>query len=46
LALVRVQIDEAEYWNVRESKVTQLLKMARATVTGKPPTDLGDHAKI
>jgi general stress protein 26 len=46
LALVRVQIEAAEYWNVRESKVTQLFKMARATVTGKPPTDMGEHAKL
>lgn len=46
LALVRVQIEASEYWNVRESKMTQLFKMARATVTGKPPTDLGDHAKL
>ena len=38
LALIRVQIEEAEYWNVRESKVTQLFKIARATVTGQPPT--------
>jgi len=46
LALVRVQIEGAEYWNVRESKVTQLFKMARATMTGQPPTDLGEHAKL
>jgi general stress protein 26 len=46
LALVRVQIEAAEYWNVRESKVTQLFKIARATVTGQPPTDMGEHAKL
>jgi general stress protein 26 len=46
LALIRVQIGDAEYWNVKESKAVQLFKMARATVTGKPPTDLGDHAKL
>ena len=46
LALVRVQIEAAEYWNVRESKVTQLIKMARAAVTGNPPTDMGEHAKL
>ena len=46
LALVRIGIEAAEYWNVRESKVTQLLKMARANLTGHPPTDMGEHAKL
>ncbi len=46
LALVRVAIEKAEYWNVRESKVTQLLKMARANLTGRPPTDMGEHEKV
>jgi general stress protein 26 len=46
LALIRVRIESAEYWNVRESKVTQLLKMARANLTGNPPTDMGEHAKL
>ena len=45
LALIRVQIEEAEYWNVKESKVTQLFKMARASLTKEPPGDMGEHAK-
>jgi general stress protein 26 len=46
LALVRVRITHANYWDVEESKVVQLYKMAKAAVTGKPPTDLGEHAVI
>ena len=46
LALVRVQITHANYWDVKESKVVQLFKMAKAAVTGKPPTKLGEHAEI
>ena len=46
LALVRVRITHADYWDVRESKVVQLYKMAKAVVTGKPPTELGEHEKI
>ena len=46
LALIRVQITQAEYWNVEESKATQLFKMARAVVTGKPPVDLAVHGTV
>ena len=46
LRLVRVRIDHAEYWDVKESKIVQLFKMAKAAVTGKPPTDLGDHGTV
>lgn len=46
LALVCVRIIHANYWDVKESKLTQLYEMAKAAVTGKPPTDLGEHAEI
>ncbi len=46
LALVRVSISHANYWDVKSSKIVQLFKMATAAVTGKPPTDLGEHAEI
>ncbi len=46
VALVQVRIVHANYWDVKESKVTQLYEMAKATVTGKPPTHLGEHAEV
>ncbi len=46
LALVQVKISRAAYWDVKESKLVQLFKMAQAAVTGKPPTALGDHAEV
>lgn len=46
LALVRVTIDHANYWNVKESKVTQLYKMARAVTTGKPVKDMGETGEV
>ena len=46
LALVCVRISHANYWDVKESKIVQLYEMAKAVITGKPPTDLGEHAKI
>ncbi len=46
LALVRVDIVHAGYWDVEESKIVQLYEMAKAAITGKPPTDLGEHAEV
>ena len=46
LALVQVLIVHADYWDVKESKVTQLYKMAKAVVTGEPPKDMGEHGEI
>ena len=46
LALVQVQIVHADYWDVKESKLVQLFKMAKAVATGKPPTGLGEHGEI
>lgn len=46
LALVKVQISHAHYWDVEESKIVQLYMMAKASVTGKPPTDLGDSVEV
>jgi general stress protein 26 len=45
LALVRVQIEHADYWDVKENKLVQLYKMAEAAVTGKQP-ELGEHGHI
>ena len=46
LALVQVQIVQASYWDVKESKLVQLYEMAKAAVTGKPPVDLGEHGEV
>jgi general stress protein 26 len=46
LALVQVQIVHANYWDVKESKLVQILTMAKAAVTGKPPTELGEHGVV
>jgi general stress protein 26 len=46
LALVRVQIAHASYWDVKDSKLVQIFKMAKAAITGEPPTDMGEHAEV
>jgi general stress protein 26 len=46
LAVVRVRISHASYWDVKASKLQQLYAMAKAAVTGKPPTDLAETGKV
>jgi general stress protein 26 len=46
LGLLAVDIHSADFWNVKSSKVTQLIKMAAAAVTGKPPRDIGEHGRV
>lgn len=45
LGLIEVTINKAEYWDVKENKATQLFKMAKAAVTGKPPS-IGEHKDV
>jgi general stress protein 26 len=46
LALLKLDITHADYWDVKESKMVQLWRMATAAATGKPPTDLGEHERV
>lgn len=46
VALIKVTLTAAEYWDSDNSKMTQLYKMAKAAVTGQVPTDIGDHKKF
>ena len=46
LALVCVKISHANYWDVTQSKIVQLYEMAKAAVTGKRPTGLGEQVEI
>ena len=45
LALLTVEIGHAEYWDVEESKMKQLFKMAKAALTGEHP-HLGKHKEV
>lgn len=46
LALVEVKIVHAHYWNVTESKITQLYQMAKAALTGTKPEHLGQTGEV
>jgi general stress protein 26 len=46
MELVEVRIGEAEYWDVKDNKLLQLLKMGTSAITGKPPRNMSDHAEV
>lgn len=46
VALLKVVVSGAEYWDSDKSKMMQLFAMAKAAVTGEPPTAIGEHKKI
>ena len=45
LSLLRVSIEEAEYWDSPNSKIVQLYGFVKAVVTGQPAQG-GDHGKV
>lgn len=46
MELVEVAIAEAEYWNVKDNKLLQLLKMGKAAMTGKRPALDTEHDEV
>jgi general stress protein 26 len=45
LALLRVRVESAEYWDAPSGKMVQVVAMAKALVGGAP-ADPGEHAKL
>lgn len=46
LALVRVTVSHAHYWDVSENKLTQLFVMAKAVFSGEKPSTLGESGEV
>jgi general stress protein 26 len=46
LALLRIAVDHAEYWDAKGGKATVLASMIKAAVTGTTPDQVGQHKKI
>jgi hypothetical protein len=46
LALLRVRVEKAEYWDAPSSKMVQLAGFVKAIVTGQRADDLGENEKI
>ncbi len=45
IALLRVRVDAAEYWDAPSAAMVHLYGYAKAVLTGKPPAP-GDHQKL
>lgn len=45
LALLKVEVEGAEYWDAPSSVVAHIAGFVKATLTGQP-ADPGDHAKV
>lgn len=45
LTLIRVKIEEAEYWDQPNGAVVQVYGYAKAMLTGEPPK-VGEHGKV
>jgi len=46
LSLIKFTIHTAEYWDSHSNKMLQLFAIAKAAISGKPPTDIGEHEKL
>lgn len=46
LQLLEVKITHAEYWNAKDSKLTQLFKMAKSAITGERPQNMSEHKEL
>jgi general stress protein 26 len=46
LALLKVHVQSAEYWDTGNSKMVTLFAMAKAAITGHPPKHIGEHHKM
>jgi general stress protein 26 len=46
LALLKIKIGHVEYWDSKDSKMVQLLKIATAAMTGNPPKNMSEHKEF
>ncbi len=46
LAMIRVKIQTAEYWDANASKMKQLVRLAQSALTGRTPVGVGRHTTI
>ena len=46
VALLKVHVTSAEYWESPGGPVVQLIKIVRSAITHQPPTDLGTSEKL
>jgi general stress protein 26 len=46
LALLRVEVEHAEYWDAKSSRMLVFFSLAKAAATGTAPKHLGEHKHL
>jgi general stress protein 26 len=46
IALLKVNVEKAEYWDSPSSIVANAISLAKSITTGKPASNIGEHAKV
>jgi general stress protein 26 len=46
VALIKVTISHADYWDAHHNKLVRLFEMAKAALTGQPPRDMGERGHV
>ncbi len=46
LALLRVRVHTAEYWDAPSGKMASLIALAKSTLTGESAGEVGEHEKV
>ena len=46
VALIRVHVEDAEYWDAPNGKMVVLYAYAKAMLTGEKPGNVGEHARV
>jgi general stress protein 26 len=46
IALLKVNVEKAEYWDSPSSLIANAISLAKAVTTGKPASNIGEHEKV
>ena len=46
IALLKVNVEKAEYWDSPSSIVANAISLVKAVTTGKPASNVGEHEKV
>lgn len=46
IALLKVNVEKAEYWDSPSSTVANAISLVKAIATGKPASNVGEHEKV
>ena len=46
IVLIRIPVDQAEYWNTPDGKFVQIVGFVKSLIVGRRPVEVGEHEKI